>query len=162
MDCKLLFSLRLVRSLACVKTHKSELGCQGKRCKTKFVSLSNFTTRELLSGTSFSFGLHCPSYACFRLLLLGRGTACDGFCPQRATGSGEKAGRCPRTQAESKTLDGIDEWLGFLCCSYSEFSPWLGREAQHYTSCLRAWHVTSSTPHVLHGTETGEVVDIYG
>ena len=41
---------RILCSVACVRRHKTEMGCQGKRCKTKFVSLTSFTTEHLLNG----------------------------------------------------------------------------------------------------------------
>lgn len=39
-------------SLACVKEHKTSTECSGKRNRTEFVPLSDFSDRELLSGES--------------------------------------------------------------------------------------------------------------
>lgn len=40
-------------SLACVKCHKKQFLCSGARCKTKFISVGNFTDRDFLSGNDF-------------------------------------------------------------------------------------------------------------
>ena len=41
-------------SLPCVKAHKQQTGCTGKRQQTQFVPLSQFDDTLLLSGTFFS------------------------------------------------------------------------------------------------------------
>lgn len=41
-------------SLSCVKQHKLELGCDGKRNKAAFVSLSHFDDNRVLSGEGFA------------------------------------------------------------------------------------------------------------
>lgn len=40
-------------SIQCINQHKNEVGCNGKRSKTKYVPLSNFTTSQLLSDYHF-------------------------------------------------------------------------------------------------------------
>ena len=47
----------LVRSLVCVRRHKSERQCSGWRNKAAFVALSSFTDRHLLSGQSSATGV---------------------------------------------------------------------------------------------------------
>ena len=44
VTCVLLYSVR------CVKAHKVENDCDGRRCKTAYVSQSEFTDAHLLSG----------------------------------------------------------------------------------------------------------------
>ena len=39
-------------SLLCVKRHKVESGCDGRRCKTTYISLSDFDDNQLHSGES--------------------------------------------------------------------------------------------------------------
>ena len=40
----------LLFSVGCVKAHKVEGGCDGRRCKTAYVSQNEFTDGHLLSG----------------------------------------------------------------------------------------------------------------
>ena len=39
-------------SLECVKTHKADTQCNGKRHKTKYVPIKDMTDMNLLNGTS--------------------------------------------------------------------------------------------------------------
>ncbi|XP_029197977.1 box C/D snoRNA protein 1-like isoform X2 [Acropora millepora] len=48
MQCRIFFI-----SLACVKCHKKQFLCSGARCKTKFISVGNFTDRDFLSDYRF-------------------------------------------------------------------------------------------------------------
>lgn len=41
-------------SLECVKRHKVECGCSGKRCKTMFVKMSDFGDNQLYSGRKYN------------------------------------------------------------------------------------------------------------
>ncbi len=40
----------IMYSVECVKRHKVEFVCSGRRCKSSFVKLSNFNDNQLHSG----------------------------------------------------------------------------------------------------------------
>lgn len=58
------------RSLQCVKKHKMEHNCEGRRCKTAYTSLSEFDDAQLLSGklsSDYVHPVHVTSWLCLFL-----------------------------------------------------------------------------------------------
>lgn len=65
------------RSLQCVKKHKMEHSCEGRRCKTAYTSLSEFDDAQLLSGklsSDYVHPVHATGFASFCRLLFPGGS----------------------------------------------------------------------------------------